>query len=230
MALIVIDMGRRVVTPQTKDRRRSIKVQASKNSSAIDQFNQFLPDLPSQQSSQSQQSAQSSPNTNKQNLRNVTVRRDSSEEQRDPYRAQQESQKEPSQVSLLADIMSTQVATLPPTANVADAWQLFQRHGFHHIPITNENNTVLAMLSDRDILQGPGKQENINLENIMRFATQQVFCFSADTDIRQATRTLYEYDLGALPIISEDHELLGIVTRTDIIKTVSHYGPLELWA
>jgi CBS domain-containing protein len=85
------------------------------------------------------------------------------------------------------------------------------------------------MLSDRDILQGPGTQENINQKNIMLFATQRVFCFSPDTDIRQATRTLYEYDLGALPIISEQHKLLGIVTRTDIIKIVSHYGPLELW-
>ena len=86
------------------------------------------------------------------------------------------------------------------------------------------------MLSERDILQGPAAQENINQKNIMEFATQQVFCFSPDTDIRQATRTLYEYDLGALPIISDEHELLGIVTRTDIIKTVSHYGSLELWA
>lgn len=226
MALIVIDMGRRIVTPQSRDRRRSIKVNASKNSSAIDQFNQFLPD---QQSAQLQQTAQTS--SHEADLpaspRNDEPR---NQESSNPYQAQQQSQKEPSQVSLLADIMSTQVATLPPTAKVADAWQLFQRHGFHHIPITDGNNTVLAMLSDRDILQGPGKQDNINLENIMRFATAQVFCFSADTDIRQATRILYEYDLGALPIISADHELLGIVTRTDIIKTVSHYGPLELWA
>jgi predicted transcriptional regulator len=64
----------------------------------------------------------------------------------------------------------------------------------------------------------------------MQFATQQVFCFSPYTDIRQATRILYEYDLGALLVISNEHELLGIVSRTDIITAVSHYGPLELWA
>lgn len=217
MALIVIDMGRRVITPPKKDRRRSIKVQASKNSSAIDQFNQFLPNDTQQHYSGS-------------GMHNAKIHSTQGSEHSDPYRAQQEAQKEPSQVFLLSDIMSSNVATLDQNATVADAWQLFQQHGFHHIPITDDNNTVLAMLSDRDILQGPGKQENINSENIMRFATQQVFCFSPDTDIRQATRTLYEYDLGALPVISDEHEILGIVTRTDIIKTVSHYGPLELWA
>ncbi len=209
MALIVVDMGRRIITPQKTDPRGSIKVQSTKNSSAIDQYHDFSQDEP-----QTQQSHADNPLCP------------------DPYSAQKhrQAEKEPSQVFLVSDIMSTDVISLYPNATVADAWELFQRHGFQHIPITDENNTVLAMLSERDILQGPAAQENINQKNIMEFATQQVFCFSPDTDIRQATRTLYEYDLGALPIISDEHELLGIVTRTDIIKTVSHYGSLELWA
>ena len=216
MALIVVDMGRRVVTPQKKDRRGSIKVQATKHSSAIDQFKHFLPNSPT---------FQSNDHSSSEVKRNIN---DGSEKD-DPYRSQQHEQKEPSQVFLLSEIMTTNITTLDPTSTVADAWQLFQLHGFHHIPITDEDNTVLAMLSDRDILQGPSKQENINSENIMEYATRQVFCFSPDTDIRQAANTLYEYDLGALPIISDEHELLGIVTRTDIIKALSHYGPLELW-
>jgi CBS domain-containing protein len=216
LALIVVEMGRRVVTPQKADQRGSIKVESAKSSSAIDQYHDLSQDNPQ---------AQKHHQFIKDNLQQ-------SNKQPDPYsiQKQREAEKEPSQVFLLADIMSTKVISLSVQATVADAWQLFQRHGFQHIPITDENNTVLAMLAERDILQGPSTQENINLKNIMQFATKQVFCFSPDTDIRQATRTLYEYDLGALPIISDEHELLGIVTRTDIIKTVSHYGSLELWA
>jgi len=219
LALIVVEMGRRVVTPQKADHRGSIKVETTKSSPAIDKYHDF---------SESDEQAQKQPNTNqfiKDNLKQ-------NNKQTDPYSIQKQRQakKKPSQVFLLADIMSTKVTSLSAQASVADAWQLFQRHGFQHIPITDENNTVLAMLAERDILQGPSAQENINQKNIMQFATKQVFCFSPDTDIRQATRTLYEYDLGALPIISDEHELLGIVTRTDIIKTVSHYGSLELWA
>ncbi len=224
MALIVVEMGRRVITPQKNDPRSSIKVQATKSSSGIDQYQHF-----SEHNSQPQHSANSKQATKKEATQ--TAERQEGKPA-DPYSVQKQRQaeKEPSQVFLLADIMSKEVVSLSSKATVADAWLLFQRHGFQHIPITSEDNTVLAMLSERDILQGPGTHENINLKNIMLFATQRVFCFSPDTDIRQATRTLYEYDLGALPIISDDHELLGIVTRTDIIKIVSHYGPLELWA
>jgi acetoin utilization protein AcuB len=201
-------MGRRVVTPLDNKRRGTIKTQASKNSAAIDQYHHSsYSGLPPADSI-------------------------SSDEERDPYSLmkQRQAQKNPSKVSLLSEIMTDQIVTLTADASVNDAWQLFQYHGFHHIPIVDENNTVLAMLSERDILQEPGSQKNINLENIMQFSSTQVFCFSADTDIRQATRILYEYDLGALPIISETHQILGIVSRTDIIKVVSHYGPLELWA
>ena len=224
MALIVVEMGRRVVTPQKNDSRDSIRVQATKSSSGIDQYNHFSEhNSAPRNKSAAEQAAH----------KKVQQSTEHKEPKRsDPYsiQKQRQAEKEPSQVFLLADIMSQHVISLNSKATVADAWQLFQRHSFHHIPITDENNTVLAMLSDRDILQGPGTQENINQKNIMLFATQLVFCFSPDTDIRQATRTLYEYDLGALPVISEQHELLGIVTRTDIIKIVSHYGPLELWA
>lgn len=212
MALIVVEMGRRVVTPQKTERRGTVKTQATKASPAIDQYHKFSTDPAS--------------------ANNPTPQHPNTADSVDPYRLQKQrqAQQHPSRVSLLAEIMSQEVITLTADASVADAWQLFQRHGFHHIPIVNEDHIVLAMLSDRDILQGPGIQKNINLEKIMGFATQQVFCFSPDTDIRQATRILYEYDLGALPIISEDNNLIGIVSRTDIMKVVSHYGPLELWA
>jgi len=202
-------MGRRVITPQNNKRRGTIKTQATKNSAAIDQYHQSSSDALISQAD-----------------------RISMGQGDDPYSVikQRQAQQNPSRVSLLAEIMTNQIITLTADADVNDAWQLFQKHGFHHIPIIDKDNIVLAMLSERDILQGPGVQKNISLENIMPFASSQVFCFSADTDIRQATRILYEYDLGALPIISEDHQLLGIVSRTDIIKVVSHYGPLELWA
>lgn len=211
MALIVVEMGRRVITPQKTERRGTVKTQATKASPALDQYHKLSSELEAS-SHVTQQS--------------------STGEQADPYslQKQRQAQQHPSRVSLLAEIMSAKVITLNADAKVTDAWQLFQHFGFHHLPIIDDDRKVLAMLSDRDILQGPGNSKNINNDSIMDFASKQVFCFSPDTDIRQATRILYEYDLGALPIISDSNELIGLVSRTDIIKVVSHYGPLELWA
>lgn len=208
MALIVVEMGRRIVTPQSRGPRGTVKAQATKKTTAIDQYHQFSED------SLTDTDHTQPPVSNKQPLESKQLH----------------PQKSPSPVSLLADIMSDNIITLTADASVAEAWALFQQHGFHHLPIIDDNNTTLAMLADRDILQAPNQNKDIRADNIMKFASKKVFCFSPDTDIRQATRILYEYDLGALPIINNNHELLGLVSRTDIIKVVSHYGPLELWA
>lgn len=209
MALIVVEMGRRVVTPQSRGPRGTVRTQATKNTSAIDQYHQFSDETEAAPASRiSSGHASDEYNHNK----------------------RRKAEQNPSRVSLLSEIMSENPITLSAQANVNEAWRLFQQHGFHHLPIVDEKNVTLAVLSDRDILQAPNQNKDIRSENIMQFASQRVFCFSPDTDIRQATRILYEYDLGALPIISNNHELLGIVSRTDIIKVVSHYGPLELWA
>lgn len=200
-------MGRRVVTPQNRGPKGTVKTQATKSTTAIDQYHQF-----SDEYTHASSSPQGQPiNENAQ-------------------AKQRYAEQNPSRVSLLSEIMSDDIITLKPTASVTDAWAIFQQQGFHHIPIIDDDNTVLAMLADRDILRAPNQNTDIRSENIMEFASKKIFCFSPDTDIRQATRILYEYDLGALPIITNTHELLGIVSRTDIIKVVSHYGPLELWA
>lgn len=199
MALVVIEMGRRVVTPLKNQHLRTVKTQASKATPAIDSYHSLTPEETASHYYSQQNTSQHSEHT-------------------------------PSKVSLLSEIMTKPVISLDIDSSTANAWQLFQHHGFHHLPIVDENNTTLAMLSDRNIMQSPGSSKNINQEKSINFASATVFCFTPDTDIRQATRILYEYDLGALPVVNEHYQLLGIVTRSDIMKLVSAYGPLELWA
>lgn len=198
MALVVVEMGRRVVTPQKKQRSGTVKIQATKSTPAIDSYHSLTPEKSVSDYYSQQDAALNNEHT-------------------------------PSKVSTLAEIMSADVITLKANSSVAEAWQLFQHHGFHHLPIVDEEDITLAMLSDRDLMQGPASQKNISQDKSIDFASSTVFCFTPETDIRQATRIFYEYDLGALPIVNESYQLLGIVSRTDIMKLVSSYGPLELW-
>lgn len=136
----------------------------------------------------------------------------------------------PEPVSYLKDIMKRNVISLSEDAIVADAWEIFSDSGFHHIPVLNTSGQVIAIISKSSLSQGPEASTSITEQNVMKFAKTRVFCFTEETDIRQATRILYEYKLGALPIVNNENKLIGIVTRTDIIKLISHYGPMELWA
>ena len=94
------------------------------------------------------------------------------------------------------------------------------------------------MISDRDILKvlagisndsdetTPLSLQKSTVETSMR---QEVLAAQPDTTIREVARTMFEERLGAMPVVDENQDLIGIVTRSDILRTVMTRAPLELW-
>lgn len=148
---------------------------------------------------------------------------------------QHQEERSPDPVAVISDIMHRDVRTLPPSASLQQAWDMLQKTGFHHLPVVDEQYRVLAMFSDHDLLKALVRQPSATLPafwsaNVMTIAVKPVLCVLQNTDIRQSSNLLYEYDIGALPVLNDQHELCGIVTRSDILRLLSHYGPMELWA
>ena len=52
------------------------------------------------------------------------------------------------------DLMSSPVITLPVMATLAQAWDLVHTRRFRHIPIVSPENSLVGILSDRDLLRG----------------------------------------------------------------------------
>lgn len=139
-------------------------------------------------------------------------------------------QHQPQAVAYVADIMQRQVRWIYADATIGEAWQLMQKTAFHHIPVVDHDLKISAILSDRDLL-APGLKRQIDWQlSVLDFASRPVLCIAEDADIRQCARTLMEYNIGAMPVVNHEHILTGIITRTDILRVISHYGPMELWA
>ncbi|WP_430460099.1 CBS domain-containing protein [Thalassolituus sp. LLYu03] len=144
------------------------------------------------------------------------------------YRQQE---KAPESVAFVADIMTTQVRTLGDQASAADAWAVLSSERFHHLPITDSNGQILAMLSDRDLMRALIRNPAVLSQPALSLAKRPVLCVLKNTDIRQTSHILHAYGIGALPVVGDDHKTLaGIITRGDLLQLLSHYGPMELWA
>lgn len=142
----------------------------------------------------------------------------------------QQQERPPDGISACRDIMSKRVITLNPDNSINTAWNTLSDCGFHHLPVIDDKRNVVAILSDRDLLQALVHNADIWDNSIMDVAAHPVVCVLQSTDIRQASNILYEYDIGALPVLNDEHQLCGIITRSDVLKLLSHYGPMELWA
>jgi len=135
-----------------------------------------------------------------------------------------------------AQVMTTPVVTLFAREAVAKARDILGLGSFRHIPVLSENQYLIGMISDRDIYRcmcGTGTacmscakdKHSVLVEQVMR---DEVLTASVDTDARYIARLFVEQRVGAMPIV-EENKLVGIVTRSDILKAVMLNLDLDVW-
>jgi CBS-domain-containing membrane protein len=129
------------------------------------------------------------------------------------------------------EIMSHPVIILSDNISYYEAWHKFQRHKFHHFPVRNKKKQLVGILSDRDMLAHAAlyKTETEHHQTIKSMMSKSVVTASPKTSIREICQVMFSQYLGALPITNHRGDLLGIITRSDILKAMAKNEPIELW-
>lgn len=123
------------------------------------------------------------------------------------------------QIDLYAiDIMSKSIITMLKSTHLDKIQKVMQQKNIRHIPIVKENK-LLGMISDRDLLKLDlsAAFSFLKAEEIM---TTVIIVTEEETPLSQIARVLVEENISALPVINKKHELVGIISRTDILKIV----------
>ena len=134
-------------------------------------------------------------------------------------------------------IMSKQLVTLSLQATISSAMEIFRTHKFRHLPVVSDTGRLAGMVSDRDILHHLGglsreyRQQSPHkaAESIDRLMQSPVLAANPKTDVRHIARLFVEQRVGAMPIVDRE-VLIGMVTRSDILRAVMRHFVLELWA
>lgn len=123
-----------------------------------------------------------------------------------------------------SQLMSSPVVTLYGDQSVGEALQLFQSRRFRHVPVLSRKKQLVGICSDRDVLRRQDLERQV--KDCM---TTEVLSARPDTEIREIAAVMFRERIGAMPIISANGDLLGILTRSDILRAVVNKAPLELW-
>jgi len=144
---------------------------------------------------------------------------------KNPYQKQNTERAIAHQVHQAKDIMSSPVFSLDINElTLTNALSILKKYNVKHLPIT-KNGTLNAIVSESDILKALAFKD----ENLTWF-TQKVYAATLTTDIHQLAHVMFDEHIGCLPIVDESHAIQGMVTRSDILKITSQYGPMEFWA
>ena len=125
---------------------------------------------------------------------------------------------------IVEKIMKPDVFTLKPTDTIEAAIQMMSEKRIRHIPILDEGNNMVGIVSDRDIrdvlpssLLSEWKKEDITQPLSVVMTKDVIYGHPLDF-VEEIAAQFYEHKIGCLPIVKEG-KLVGIVTESDLLHT-----------
>jgi CBS domain-containing protein len=116
---------------------------------------------------------------------------------------------------LVRDIMTANPLTVTETTTIHETARLMSRHRITGLPVLNEANRVIGIVSESDLFTKKGTI----VGDVM---TREVISITSDTSVEILTHLLTDHRIRRLPVIDGD-KLVGIVSRADIVRMMSVY-------
>jgi acetoin utilization protein AcuB len=125
---------------------------------------------------------------------------------------------------IVEEIMKKNVTTLSPNDSISTAINIMDEKKIRHIPITNNKNEIVGLISDRDIRDAkPSILDFSNQEKTLESPIKEIMVKEVITGhpldfVEEVSAIFFEHRIGCLPIES-DGRLVGIITETDLLHT-----------
>ena len=104
--------------------------------------------------------------------------------------------------------------TLSVTSNVGDALELMKLHKIGGIPVIDDANKLVGIVTNRDLRFQ--KDMSLPVKGIM--TSENIITTPENTDFETAREILQQYKIEKLPVVNADNELKGLITYKDITK------------
>lgn len=129
--------------------------------------------------------------------------------------------------------MSGNPAAVGPQATVAEALSVMARRRIRHLPVVDADHRVVGMLSLNDLrsafpglgavvpeatAESPPEARSRLVEEFMTAAPQTIRARDA---LSQAADQMADARVGALPVVDDDGELVGLISETDALRALA---------
>jgi tRNA nucleotidyltransferase (CCA-adding enzyme) len=129
--------------------------------------------------------------------------------------------------STAADIMTTSIFTCRPADTMEEARSLMLRVQKKATPVVDEAGMLMGMLKYRDVVKAAQANKGEQKVNAWMRRTQEITTVREATSFEELERVLIEDSVGRLPVVDGGGKLLGLVTRTDVLRQHNLYGSMN---
>jgi CBS domain-containing protein len=125
--------------------------------------------------------------------------------------------------------MTTPVISVAPAAPIRAAYNLMKDTGIRHLPVLSKDELV-GILSIGDVREASPSDattlsvwemnylwDKLTVERVM---TTKVLTVNLNEPLVNAVRLMLEHKFSSLPVVDENHHLVGILTESDVFRLV----------
>jgi CBS domain-containing protein len=125
-----------------------------------------------------------------------------------------------------AQIMTTPVHRVSPDTRAGDARERMRRLNIEHLVVVSDAQRPLGMISASDLQQARLEPRS----SVASIYSRHLLAASPETDVSHLAASFVEFGIGAMPIVDSHDALVGIVTRTDLLRLLISGAHIERWA
>lgn len=125
--------------------------------------------------------------------------------------------------------MTRRVITVDEDLNIFEAQQLMAENKIRHLPVTDENQRLIGIVTDRDIRSAlpysflktstiQKEMDKFTALKVKDIMTKDPISISPTYTIQDALLLIQNSNVGALPVIDDNHRLNGIISVRDLLR------------
>ncbi|SFF94475.1 tRNA nucleotidyltransferase (CCA-adding enzyme) [Desulfotomaculum arcticum] len=116
-----------------------------------------------------------------------------------------------------AGIMTSPVKTVGPDMSIAEAGQIMLRYGHTGLPVV-KGEKLIGVISRRDVEKA--NHHGLGHAPVKGFMSARVVSVPSDMPVSEIQDLMINRDIGRVPVVDDDGRPVGIVSRTDLLRTL----------
>ncbi|AAZ27768.1 MULTISPECIES: CBS domain-containing protein [Colwellia] len=128
----------------------------------------------------------------------------------------------------IEEIMSEEVTCIDLDDRLSVVRELFIKHKFHHLMVTDSKNQLVAVISERDYLKATNSNIELPTANekdlamlnkrVHQIVSKKLVAIKQFSPFSEAIKTFHDTGMSCLPVINSNNQPVGVITSRDIIK------------
>ena len=134
----------------------------------------------------------------------------------------------------IKDIMTKDCLYIDVQSTINDSYNSMKEFNIDQMPVVSFGKKIIGMISKKmilDLLMDDIESSDYILnKKLDDIKLTELITADPISDIRRVAKVMVDFKLDAIPIVNENDLLVGIVSKTDIMKAISHLPRLQLWS